>query len=114
MNCDSEDFYDLVYKYLDLWPSEIDVSQIFVEGEQSPFAELILAHDNVESSLYKIDNYKLWVLDWAVFKYFNALARKKEISTLSKKKLNLRDIEVIYLADIKSWRREHFSARNKS
>ncbi len=104
MNKDEQDFKKLIGDYMKLWPDEMSVSETFVEGRPSPFKELILAHDEVELRLEELQNDKLWVLDWSMFKYLSALAKEEQIICISK--IDLDSVKSLYLTDISKWREE--------
>lgn len=104
MNIDEQDFDNLIGQYLNLWPNEIDVSQVYIEGQPSPYKELIASHDRVEQELEELDDDKLWVLDWSMFKYISALAKGEDKLLLSG--IDLESVKSIYLVDISKWREE--------
>lgn len=104
MDKDEEDFEAMIGEYMNMWPSEIAVPEIFIEGKKSPFSELILAHDRIEIRLDYLKNNKLWVLDWSVYKHLGSLAKKQETILIAD--LDLNSIKRVYIADIRKWRDE--------
>lgn len=104
MNDDANDFDKLIHEYLALWPNKIDVSQERIEGKPSPYNDLISAHDAVEEVLYSLNDNKLWVLDWCVFKHLSSLAKRVETIDICELDLNL--IKATYIKDIHKWRND--------
>jgi len=104
MTKDHQDFEKIINNYLTLWPNEISVSQTFMDGLPSPFKELITAHDKVEMKLEELQDNRLWVLDWSMFKYLNALAKNEKLIVISK--IDMNSLKNIYVDDICEWREE--------